>query len=397
MVSVRLEEINKAYSHVPRPVGVGLGGTAWLGHLLSGGLAAATGGVRSGQPVRALSDVNLWVAPGETLSVVGPSGCGKTTLLRVIAGLEQPDSGRVYYDEKEVTTLPPAERGIGIVFQNYALYPNMNGKGNVSFYLQMHHRESEIEERLRVTAELLGVGFDTLLGKRPPKLSPGQQQRVAIGRCITRDPTVFLFDEPLSNVDAKVRVQTRVVIKRLLSRFGITSLYVTHDQTEAVALGDRLAVMREGRVEQVGTYAQLTERPENLFVAGFLGLEPMSFFAGYKEGARLVLLGGEAVPMPEHFAALARDGERLVLGVRAKDVAVGEALGEGGLRGLVEVVEVMPSERFHLAHLQVGGTPCQAQVPRELALRPGQVVGVALNLQHIYLFHEASGLRLWPK
>ena len=396
MVSVRLEDINKTYTQAQRPSAGGPRGMAWLGHLLSGGLAATAGAVLH-EPVQALVEVNLWVAPGETLSVVGPSGCGKTTLLRVIAGLEKPDTGRVYYDDREVTSLPPSERGIGIVFQNYALYPNMSGKGNVSFYLQMHHREAEIEERVRVTAELLGVGFEALLAKRPPKLSPGQQQRVAIGRCITRDPTVFLFDEPLSNVDAKVRSQTRVVIKRLLKRFGITSLYVTHDQTEAVALGDRLAVMREGRVEQVGTYVQLTERPENLFVAGFLGLEPMSFFIGRKEGARLLLPGGSIVAMPEHYGALARDGERLALGVRAKDVWLREPAGEGGLRGLVEVVEVLPSERHQLVHLNVAGTPCAAQAARELVLRPGQVVGVELNFLHVCLFHEASGTRLWPK
>ncbi|MHB1134410.1 MAG: ABC transporter ATP-binding protein [Chloroflexota bacterium] len=394
MVSVRLEAITKNYGGA-RSAG-GLGGVAWFGHLLGG--AGKSRVAAPEEPVKALDDLYLSIVPGETLSVVGPSGCGKTTLLRVIAGLEPPDSGRIYFDQTDVSDLSPGERGIGLVFQSYALYPNMTGKENVSFFLKVHRRQAEVEERVRLTAEMLGVGFEQLLSKKPPKLSPGQQQRVAIGRCITRDPTVFLFDEPLSNVDAKVRVQTRVVIKRLLSRFGITSLYVTHDQTEAVALGDRLAVMRAGKIEQIGTYAQLFERPDNLFVAGFLGLEPMSFFPGTKHGERL-LLGREdaTIPLPVHLANLAPDGATLVLGVRAKDVLLSSASAEDELRGIVEVVEVLPAERYQLVHLRVAGVPCQAHFPREQTLKHGFVTRVDFNPQHLYLFDEPTGARLWPR
>ncbi|MCL4465068.1 MAG: ABC transporter ATP-binding protein [Chloroflexi bacterium] len=397
MASIRLDDISRTFTDRPKGGLSNPRGMAWFGHLFSGGLAAATAGLKTEQPVRALDGVNLWVGQGETVSVVGPSGCGKTTLLRVVAGLEGPDSGRVYFDDEDVTGLPPAARRIGIVFQNYALYPHMTGKENVSFYLRMHHRQAEIEERVRVTAEMLGVGFEQLLAKKPPKLSPGQQQRVAIGRCITRDPSAFLFDEPLSNVDAKVRVQTRVVIKRLLSRFRITSLYVTHDQTEALALGDRIAVMRDGRIEQIGSYNQLYERPENLFVAGFLGIEPMSFFNGRLDGNQLQLQSGVSVELPGHVASVARQGAQLALGVRGKDVTLVKPTDGHGLRGTVDVVEVLPSERYQLVHLTVAGSNCQAQAPREQILRPGFVVGASINFQHVYLFEQASGARLWPR
>jgi multiple sugar transport system ATP-binding protein len=314
----------------------------------------------------------------------------------MIAGLEEASAGEILMDGTRINNVPPKDRDMSMVFQNYALYPHMTVAENIGFGLKMR-KIPKLQAAKLVTEAAEMLGISNLLKRRPHALSGGERQRVALGRAIVRRPKVFLFDEPLSNVDALVRVQTRVVIKRLLSRFGITSLYVTHDQTEAVALGDRLAVMREGRVEQVGTYAQLTERPENLFVAGFLGLEPMSFFTGSKEGVQLRLPGGEAIRLPEHFADLAPDGERLTLGVRARDVWLGEAGAESSLRGLVEVVEVLPSERHNLVHLQVAGTPCDAQAARELSLAPGAVVGVTLNFQHIYLFYEASGLRLWPK
>ncbi|MHB1005260.1 MAG: ABC transporter ATP-binding protein [Chloroflexota bacterium] len=336
--------------------------------------------------VQALRGVDLFVPPGQTLSVLGPSGCGKTTLLRIVAGLEQPDAGKVFYDDVDVTAWPPAERGIGMVFQDYALYPDMEGKGNLAFYFRMHHREEEIEERVRVTSAMMGVGFAELLDKKPPVLSRGQQQRVAIGRCIVRDPFVFLFDEPMSNVDARVREQTRGVVKRLLHRFSVTSLYVTHDQTEAIALGDLLAIMREGRIEQTGTFADIYYHPVNRFVAGFLGMPPMSFFDGVRAGEGMRLPTGQHVPLPVPLASLVPEGAPLTLGVRAEHVSLAIPVNGAGLLGVVEVVEVLPSEKYKLAHMRVGGVQCQAQVPRDLALKPGYVMRLEFDPSGLFLF-----------
>lgn len=199
--------------------------------------------VDAGQ-IKALDEVTLTVPNGQTLTVVGPSGCGKSTLLRVVAGLNQEYSGQIFYDDQEMTNAPPKDRYIGMVFQNYALYPHFEGHGNLSFFFRLRKiSDQETEERIRITSEIMGIGFNQLLYRKPGTLSGGQQQRVAIARAIVRNPRLFLFDEPLSNLDAKLRTQTRIEIKRLLQRFAITAIYVTHDQVEAMALGDQVAVM----------------------------------------------------------------------------------------------------------------------------------------------------------
>jgi len=236
----------------------------------------------------ALDDLSLTIPGGETMSIVGPSACGKTTLLRIIAGLEKPDEGKVYFDGQDVTGLPPYERQIGMVFQNYALYPHLTGRENLAFPFRVQHREEEIDERVRVTSEVMGIGFEALLERLPRTMSEGQRQRLAIGRCIVRDPSVFLFDEPLSNLDARLRAATRVQLKRLLRRFHITSVYVTHDQQEATALGDRLAVMLRGRIEQVGTFRQVYDRPLTPFVGGFIGQPGMNLVEGRIVGREFV-------------------------------------------------------------------------------------------------------------
>jgi ABC-type sugar transport system ATPase subunit len=225
-----------------------------------------------GGPVLALDHVNLTIPDGQTMAIVGPSGCGKSTLLRVVSGLESDHTGHVFYDGHDMKEVPPKDRYIGMVFQNYALYPHFESKGNLAFFFRMHKApDEEAEERIRVTSEIMGIGFRDLLRRKPGTLSGGQQQRVAIARAIVRKPRLFLFDEPLSNLDARLRTQTRVEIKRLLRRFQITAIYVTHDQVEAVTLGDQVAVMRAGRIEQVGTPHELRQSPANAFVAGFLG------------------------------------------------------------------------------------------------------------------------------
>ena len=395
MVTIRLENVSKSFAAAASPSTTA--GRGWLARALGSRDRAKAVDAAGERGVQALSGLDLVVPSGQTTSVVGPSGCGKTTLLRVIAGLETPDGGRVFFDDVDVSRLSPSERGIGMVFQSYALYPHMDGKGNLAFYFRMHHRTDEVEERVRLTSQMLGVGFAELLDKKPPKLSAGQQQRLAIGRCIVRDPTIFLFDEPLSNVDAKVRVQTRVVIKRLLYRFGITSVYVTHDQTEAITLGDRLAVMREGRIEQEGTYAEIFERPANLFVAGFVGVPPMSFFAGLLVERGLATADGTTLPLPPHLVALAPLGASVTLGVRAKDLVLCEPTGGEGLLGIVEVVETPPSERHQVVHVRLAGVQCQSLAPRELRLKPGYVVRVEFVPQGLYLFDGTTGRTLWPR
>src|SRR3954452_16785464 len=235
----------------------------------------------------ALNDVSLHVEDGETISIVGSSGCGKSTLLKVIAGLEFPSNGKVLYNDIDVTNAAPQDRGVGMVFQDYALYPTMKGKGNLSYYFQVHDRtEAEAEQRTKEVAQIMGVGFDLLMGRVPTTLSGGEQQRVAIGRCIVRDPSLFLMDEPISNLDAKLRESTRIELKKLLRKFAITTLYVTHDQQEAIFMGDRIAVMRGGRIEQVGTFDELYSTPANLFVATFIGAPPMAVIPATIEAGR---------------------------------------------------------------------------------------------------------------
>jgi ABC-type sugar transport system ATPase subunit len=244
----------------------------------------------SGEREPALRGVSLEVEDGEAVSVVGPSGCGKSTLLKVVAGLEIPDAGRVLYNELDVTHEKPQDRGVGMVFQDYALYPTHEGKGNLKYYFEVHRRtQAESEARTRETAELMGVDFNYLLGRMPDTLSGGEQQRVAIARCIVRDPLLFLMDEPISNLDAKLRERTRLEIKKLLRRFGITTLYVTHDQQEAIFMGDRIAVMRDGIVEQIGAYDDLYYSPANLFVATFIGAPPMAVFPVQIEDGHVVM------------------------------------------------------------------------------------------------------------
>lgn len=255
-VSVRLENVTKIYKEVSDLLERGPG-------------------------IKALDCLNLEIRNGETMSILGPSGCGKSTLLKVIAGLESV-SGLVYYGDRDVTTMSPGDRGVGMVFQDYALYPNYKSKGNLSFFFWIRKvSQDRIDERVRETSRILGVGFDKLLGRMPTTLSGGEQQRVAIGRCIVRHPTIFLMDEPISNLDAKLRVKTRAKIKWLLTQFDITTVYVTHDQTEAISMGDRIAVMREGRIVQVGTYDELCSDPVDQFVSGFMA-KPVNFFKGTK-------------------------------------------------------------------------------------------------------------------
>src|SRR5215213_6456379 len=250
----------------------------------------------------ALDDVTIRLEDGETVSLVGASGCGKSTLLKVVAGLETPDRGRVLFDAMDVTAMAPQDRGVGMVFQDYALYPSMKGKGNLAYYFQVHQRsEEEAERRTREVAQIMGVGFDLLMGRVPTTLSGGEQQRVAIGRCIVRDPSLFLMDEPICNLDAKLRESTRIELKKMLRKFAVTALYVTHDQQEAVFMGDRIGVMRDGRIEQIGNFDDLYSSPVNLFVAQFIGSPPIAIIPASIDN-RGVVVDGHRWPLPAAVA-----------------------------------------------------------------------------------------------
>ena len=348
--------------------------------------------------ITALDHVNLTIPDGQTFVIVGSSGCGKSTLLRVVAGIERNYTGQIFYDGEDMQTVPAQERYIGMVFQNYALYPNFTGEGNLSFFFWMHKiSDEETRERIRYTSELMGIGFKELLPRQPGTLSGGEKQRVAIARAIVRAPRLFLFDEPLSNLDAKLRAQTRSEIKRLLHRFRITSLYVTHDQVEAIALADEIVVMHEGRIEQVGTYQNLIDHPVNTFVAGFLGVPPMSMFpGGYISGNKFVL-GEYLIPLPKLIASLVQDRQAITLGMRPAAVSISaEATSTNGvqLRGEVEAVEPDYAHHIQTVHLRTGGWRYTGRCPLELTLRIGQLVRAQIDLEQLYFFDTTSGLRL---
>jgi ABC-type sugar transport system ATPase subunit len=300
----------------------------------------------------ALRDVSLEIRDGETLCVVGPSGCGKSTLLKVVAGLEFPQRGRIFYDTIDMTDVKPQDRGVGMVFQDYALYPTMKGKGNLAYYFQQHeHTPEEREARIQHTAQLMGIDFEMLLGRFPDTLSGGEKQRVAIARCIVRDPIVFLMDEPIVNLDAKRREQTRIEIKKLLRKFHITTLYVTHDQQEAVFMGDRIAVMRAGMIEQVGTFDELYYTPANLFVATFIGTPPINILPA-EISERRVYIGGRTWELPEPLANAIRPGKARV-GVRSEGWQIETP---GGALLEVSHIERIPTERAAFIHGSFLGT-----------------------------------------
>jgi ABC-type sugar transport system ATPase subunit len=343
----------------------------------------------------------LLIPDGQTFAVVGPSGCGKSTLLRVVAGLDMAYSGQVFYDGEDVVEVPPKDRYIGMVFQNYALYPHFESEGNLSFFFRVRKApDEEAQERIRITSEMMGIGFKELLARKPGTLSGGQQQRVAIARAIVRSPRLFLFDEPLSNLDAKLRTQTRVEIKRLLRRFQITSIYVTHSQVEAVSLGDQIAVMREGRVEQVARHNVLRDRPANAFVAGFLGHPPMNLLPGGTVEDGCLRLEGLEVPLPDRVGRSVRVGQSLTLGVRPEAVPlVGEAgISEPHLRlpGVVEVVEPDYPTRTQLVYARSGDLTYAATAPIEWepVLNVGDVVTAAFLLDELYFFDTESERRI---
>lgn len=359
--------------------------------------------------IMALDNVDLTVPDGRTMAVLGPSGCGKSTLLRVISGLEPDYDGSLFYDDQNMEDVPPRDRYIGMVFQNYALYPHFEGHGNLSFFFRVRKApDEETEERIRITSEIMGIGFRSLLLRKPGTLSGGQQQRVAIARAIVRRPRVFLFDEPLSNLDAKLRSQTRVEIKRLLNRFAITSLYVTHDQTEAMALGDLVAVMRAGRIEQVGAFHEIIRQPANTFVAGFLGIPPMSLVtsAAVSEGGIDAASGLRLKPRPSQLQALT-SGQNVTVGIPSESVKIVVDEGKDPTserstedaranlwRGMVESVEPDFGRQIQFVQFRVGDLPLMGQASMRDRITQGERIVARFEEKGFHIFDGESGARI---
>lgn len=348
--------------------------------------------------IRALDHVNLKITNGRTYVVIGPSGCGKSTLLRVIAGLVNDYLGQVIYDEEDVRKVPAKDRYIGMVFQNYALYPNFKNEGNLSFFFQMHKiADEETRERIRYTSELMGIGFKELLPRKPGTLSGGEKQRVAIARAIVRAPRLLLFDEPLSNLDAKLRVQTRTEIKRLLRRFSITTLYVTHDQVEAIALADQIVVMHDGRIEQTGTYQELMENPVNLFVAGFFGMPPMNLLSGGSISGSDLVLNDVLISLPERVRHLVRKDQQVTLGMRPEAVSISaETVPTNGIQLPAEVEALEPDfvHRTQTVQVRTGRWLYSGHCSIDVKLQIGQRVQANIAPEHLYFFDTNSGLRI---
>jgi multiple sugar transport system ATP-binding protein len=337
-----------------------------------------------------VKDVDLQIHDKEFVVFVGPSGCGKTTTLRMIAGLEAITSGDILIDNTVVNDVPPMDRDIAMVFQNYALYPHMSVAGNMAFGLKMRKFEkSEIESRIKRAADILGIG--DLLHRKPRQLSGGQRQRVALGRAIVRDPKVFLFDEPLSNLDAKLRVQMRVELKKLHERLGTTAIYVTHDQVEAMTLGDRVVVMKDGLVQQVGEPLELYNTPANRFVAGFIGSPAMNFAdvtLATSDGKVWAEAPGLRIGLPEPVAhrVNGRNGGKATVGIRPEDIHIAGPADPADLcfDVEVEVVEQLGSEI--LLDTRVGNSTFVASVDPTLRTRVHDRLKLAMNPARLHLF-----------
>jgi multiple sugar transport system ATP-binding protein len=339
----------------------------------------------------AVDKLNIDIADGEFLVLVGPSGCGKSTSLRMLAGLEDVNSGRILIGDRDVTDVPPKDRDIAMVFQNYALYPHMTVADNMGFALKIAGvSKEERAERVREAAKLLDL--EQYLDRKPKALSGGQRQRVAMGRAIVRNPQVFLMDEPLSNLDAKLRVQTRTQIASLTRRLGVTTVYVTHDQVEAMTMGDRVAVLKDGLLQQVDTPRNLYDRPQNVFVAGFIGSPAMNLLElPVVDGG--VQFGGTVYPVPADVLEEAH-GRTVTLGTRPEDLESAPT-GEG-LQVEVDVVEELGADAYVYGHTTLDGKDHDI-VARVDGRRPpmkGESIWVRPQQGHVHLFDTKSGLRL---
>ncbi|MFB0507263.1 MAG: sn-glycerol-3-phosphate import ATP-binding protein UgpC [Thermodesulfobacteriota bacterium] len=330
------------------------------------------------------------IADGEFIVILGPSGCGKSTVLRMIAGLEVITEGEIAIDGKVVNRLEPADRDIAMVFQNYALYPHMTVYNNMAYGLKIRRMpRAEIQERVQNAAKILEL--TDFLDRKPRQLSGGQRQRVAMGRCIVREPKVFLFDEPLSNLDAKLRVQMRLEIRKLHEDLKITSIYVTHDQVEAMTLGDRLVVMNDGIVEQIGTPLEVYDRPSTVFVAGFIGSPSMNFLpARLDSGGKVVKLpGGESLPLPDDSLST-HGGREVTLGIRPEHLIVTEE--DVGLAHLkIDMVEALGADTLVHGHLGADRTSVTVRLPGVMKVASGDILPLTCEPERLHLFDPQRG------
>ena len=347
--------------------------------------------------VEAVKDVSLSIDDGEFVVFLGPSGCGKTTTLRMIAGLEDTSGGNIYLDGRLLNDVLPADRDIAMVFQNYALYPHMTVYNNMAFGLKMRRiPKPEIKTRVAHAADILAISH--LLDRYPRELSGGQRQRVALGRAIVRDPRVFLFDEPLSNLDAKLRAQTRVELLKLHRQLAATSVYVTHDQIEAMTMGDRIVIMLDGSVQQVGAPMEIYQQPANRFVAGFIGTPPMNFLPVRIEsaGSGFILRGqGFEIPLPAERAARLGPsaGQEALLGIRPENLLLQPAAADGdALRAPIEIVEAIGSDIY--LHFTYAGSSMTARVEATSDIKVGDEIAFYPDPDRIHLFDPDSGANL---
>jgi multiple sugar transport system ATP-binding protein len=347
--------------------------------------------------VSVIDDLNLDVRDQEFMVLVGPSGCGKSTALRMIAGLEEISDGKIEIGGRVVNDLPPRSRDIAMVFQSYALYPHMTVRENLEFGLKIRRLPAaEIEKLVGEAAGILEIA--PLLDRRPRQLSGGQRQRVALGRAIVRKPAVFLFDEPLSNLDAKLRVQMRAEIKMLQQRLKTTTIYVTHDQTEAMTMGSRIAVMKDGRIQQVGAPLEVYDRPQNVFVANFIGTPPMNFIAAtIRDGGATLAAGAFALAVPASLRAGAagRDGQEVVVGIRPEhivDVSASNLAEVARLTVDVEVVEPLGDEA--IVHARAGKDELVSKADPRRIPAVGRKWEVGVELDRLHLFDRKTGARL---
>ena len=340
-------------------------------------------------PTDIIRNINVEVPDGAFVVLVGPSGCGKSTLLRMIAGLEDVDKGEISIGGRVINDVEPKHRDIAMVFQNYALYPHMTIAENMGFSLRLAKQsKAEIDQRVGEAARILGL--TDYLQRFPKQLSGGQRQRVAMGRAIVRQPQVFLFDEPLSNLDAKLRVQMRGELKDMHARFKTTTIYVTHDQIEAMTMADLIVVMRDGIVEQVGAPLELYDKPVNTFVASFIGSPSMNFLSGTVADDRKSVLTGNGVRLPLGPEASASSGTAVTYGIRPEHLAI--AAGNEGIPMTVTNIEPTGSETF--VQGTVGGQKFSAQLRERLFIKTGEVLNLALAPTNSHIFDAATGMRL---
>ncbi|MBX9971827.1 ABC transporter ATP-binding protein [Cytobacillus firmus] len=348
--------------------------------------------------VTAVEDFNLHIKDKEFIVFVGPSGCGKSTTLRMIAGLEEISKGDFYIDEKRVNDVPPKDRDIAMVFQNYALYPHMSVYDNMAFGLKLRKfPKDEIDRRVKEAAKILGL--EPYLDRKPKALSGGQRQRVALGRAIVRDAKVFLMDEPLSNLDAKLRVQMRAEIAKLHQRLQTTTIYVTHDQTEAMTMATRLVVMKDGVIQQVGAPKEVYEKPENVFVGGFIGSPAMNFFNGKLEDGKFVI-GKTQIAVPEGKMKVLREqgytGKDIVLGIRPEDIhdepVFIDASAGSKINARIDVSELTGAET--MIYSSIEGQDFVARVDSRTDIKPGQNLELAFDMNKAHFFDADNERRI---